>query len=473
MRDLADLTRRAGPGCLELLARIAVQLDAVLPRCADPGMALANLERFMAAVPRIELDARGAGGQPSHDRDPASGLQHQPVLERGLDPRSRAARLAARGPRAPGPIGLDRRALDDVGRAADENEQRLALRRFRQRESLRIGYNDIVRGFPLEVITQDLSDLADACVEAAVRLARARAEARFGVPMTARGSAARFVVLGLGKLGGQELNYSSDIDLVFLYDEDGQTTGPKVVSNAELFARMGSEIVRLLADHTALGMAYRVDMRLRPDGEQGALARSLDATLGYYVTRGRTWERQALIKCRPVAGDLALGQTFLEAIKPFVYRRYLGAAEIAEIKALKRRIEQRTVSAGTAEVEVKTGQGGIRDVEFVVQFLQFLHGGEYPDVRHATTLQAIARLEQVGCLSAEERHIMDDTYRFLRRVEHRLQILFDRQTHEMPRDLEALRTLALRMGYAPASRLGRAERARRRGSWPTTEARPS
>jgi [glutamine synthetase] adenylyltransferase / [glutamine synthetase]-adenylyl-L-tyrosine phosphorylase len=282
-------------------------------------------------------------------------------------------------------------------------------------------------------------------------VARSRAEARFGVPMSARGSAARFVVLGLGKLGGEELNYSSDIDLVFLYDDDGQTSGPKVVSNAEFFARMGSDLVRLLADHTALGIAYRVDMRLRPDGEQGALARPLDATLGYYVTRGRTWERQALIKCRPVAGDLTLGATFLEAIKPFVYRRYLGAAEISEIKALKRRIEQRTVTAGTAEVEVKTGTGGIRDVEFVVQFLQLLHGGEYPDVRHATTLQAITRLEQVGCLSAEERHIMDDTYRFLRQVEHRLQILFDRQTHEMPRDPEAVRTLALRMGYAPVS----------------------
>ncbi len=173
--------------------------------------------------------------------------------------------------------------------------------------------------------------------------------------------------------------------------------------------------------------------------------------MGYYVTRGRTWERQALIKCRPIAGDLALGRTFQEAITPFVYRRYLAAAEIAEIKALKRRIEQRTVSAGTAEVEVKTGRGGIRDVEFVVQFLQLLHGGEYPDVRGGNTLHAIAQLERVGCLSAEERYIMDDTYRFLRRVEHRLQIVFDRQTHEMPRDMESVRTLALRMGYAPAS----------------------
>ena len=149
---------------------------------------------------------------------------------------------------------------------------------------------------------------------------------------------------------------------------------------------MGGEVVRLLADHTALGVAYRVDMRLRPEGDQGPLARSLAATLGYYETSGRTWERQALIKCRPIAGDLDLGRTFLEAITPFVYRRYLSGAEIGEIKAMKRRIEQRTVSAGTAEVEVKTGHGGIRDVEFVVQFLQLLHGGQYPEVRHANTL---------------------------------------------------------------------------------------
>jgi glutamate-ammonia-ligase adenylyltransferase len=450
-RDLADLTVRAGPGSLELVARLAVQLDSVLPRCADAGMALSNLERFMAAVPRVDPALAHLADNPrateillqvfSTSQYFSEVLIRDPVLLDWLH----------RGPERPDRAELIAELWHALSGLDNEQEQRLAVRRFRQRQSLRIGYNDIVRGLPLEVITQDLSDLAEACVEGAVRLAWARAIARFGAPTTPKGSVARFVVLGLGKLGGQELNYSSDIDLMFLYDDDGQTRGPKAVSSAELFARMGSEIVRLLADHTTLGIAYRVDMRLRPDGEQGALARTLDATLGYYVTRGRTWERQALIKCRPVAGDLALGRTFREAIEPFIYRRYLGAAEIAEIKALKRRIEQRTVTAGTAEVEVKTGRGGIRDVEFVVQFLQLLHGGEYPEVRHGTTLQAMARLEQVGCLSAEERHIMDDAYRFLRRVEHRLQILFDRQTHEMPRDPEALRTLALRMGYPQAS----------------------
>jgi glutamate-ammonia-ligase adenylyltransferase len=446
-RDLADLAERAGNACLPLIARIAVQLDSVLPISADPTMALTNLERFVAAVPSVEATLRALAENPSTTEillEVFSTSQYfSEVLIRDpglLDwlPKSAERR--------------DRRALEaelwsSIVSLPDDESRTLAIRRFRRRESLRIGYNDIVRGSPLEIITEDISNLAEACIEAAVRLARTRAETRFGTPLTLRGSPARFVVLGLGKLGGEELNYSSDIDLIFLYDEDGQTTGLKVVSNAEFFARVGSEVVRILAEHTELGMAYRVDMRLRPDGEQGALASSLDATLGYYVTRGRTWERQALIKCRPVAGDLDLGQTFQEAITPFVYRRYLGAAEIAEIKALKRRIEQRTVSAGTEEIEVKTGKGGIRDVEFVVQFLQLLHGGEYPEVRIGNTLGAIAQLERVGCLNADERYLMDETYRFLRRLEHRLQIVFDRQTHEMPRDLEDLRTLALRMGY--------------------------
>ena len=448
-RSLRDLVRKA-PTALDSIARLAVQLNGVLPHCPDPTMALVNLERFLAASPlettlyklatnprttEILLQVVGSSQHYSEIliRDP--GLLDW--LRGGAERRDRSA--------------LVEDLWSMLEAAADEAEAAEALGRFRLRESLRIGYNDIVRGLPLEMTTSDLSDLADACVEASIRLARSRLEPRHGVPRSESGATARFVVLGLGKLGGRELNYSSDIDLIFLYDHEGMTSGPRVVSNAEYFARLGSEILKLLSRHSALGMVYRVDMRLRPDGEQGALARSLDATVGYYVTRGRTWERQALIKCRAIAGDLELGLVFRRAITPFIHRRYLGAAEIAEIKALKRKIEQRTVSEGTAEVEVKTGTGGIRDVEFVVQFLQLLHGGEYPEVREGNTLRAMALLEQVGCLTAEERHIMDDTYRFLRKLEHRLQIVLDRQTHQMPRDLEQVRTLALRMGYALAS----------------------
>ena len=414
-------------------------------------MALTNLERFVAASPTPEATLEALANNP-RSAEIAVQLFSTSQFFSELMIRDPALLDWLRG-------GADRRdrptLIDDLWAdleaAPSEDDRRLALRRFRLREILRTGYNDIVRDLPLELITLDLSHLADACVEVACRLARRNAEARHGRPLGPWGRPARFVVLALGKLGGEELNYSSDIDLIFLYDVEGQTDGPKPVSNAEFFARVGGEVVRSLSDHTSLGLAYRVDMRLRPEGDRGPLARSLPSTLGYYQNAGRTWERQALIKCRPIAGDLDLGRDFLEAITPFVYRRYLGASEIGEIKAMKRRIEQRTVSAGTAEVEVKTGRGGIRDVEFVVQFLQLLHGGEYPEVRHANTLVALSRLEGVGCLTTEERGIMVDTYRFLRRVEHRLQTMFDRQTHEMPRGKEEQRTLAIRLGYPPAS----------------------
>lgn len=447
-RDVLDLARRGRTETL--FKRLAFQLGALLPRCPDAGMALTNLDRFVAACPKPEAMLKQLAENLrtadilvqlfSTSQHFSEALIREPALLDWLQSAERRDRET-----------LIAELWAEVGGARDDETPRLALRRFRQREYLRIGYSDIVRGTPLELITTDLSHLADACVECAVRLARQRAEARYGVPSGEEGRPARFVVLALGKLGGEELNYSSDIDLIFLYDVEGETDGPRPVTNAEFFARMGAEVVRLLADHTALGVAYRVDMRLRPEGDQGALARALAATLGYYNTTGRTWERQALIKCRPIAGDLELGRTFLDAIAPFVYRRYLSAAEIGEIKAMKRRIEQRTVSAGADDVEVKTGRGGIRDVEFVVQFLQLLHGGPYQMVRHANTLLALARLEEVGCLTAEERRLLDNNYRFLRRVEHRLQTMFDLQTHEMPRDPEARRVLAVRMGYLPAS----------------------
>jgi glutamate-ammonia-ligase adenylyltransferase len=460
-RDLVDLEKRGSSHAT--FEKLAAQLKEFLPRCPDPGMALTNLDRFVAAheVPGLGLAT----------------LVDQPrtteILVQLFSTSQHFSELLIRDPAAlewlrHGAERRDRAALIDdlwgeLSPLESEESERLALRRFRQREMLRVGYHDIVREIPLEDVGLDLSHLADACAEGAYRLALRRAEARHGSPIGLDGRPARLVILALGKLGGAELNYSSDIDLIFVYDAEGQTTGPRrLLSNAEFFARVGSDVVRLLSDHTALGVAYRVDMRLRPEGSQGALARSLAATLGYYDTSGRTWERQALIKCRPIAGDLELGHAFLEAITPFVYRRYLSAAEIAEIKAMKRRMEQRTVTAGTAEVEVKTGHGGIRDVEFVVQFLQLLHGGAHSEVRHSSTLQALVRLEQVGCLTAEERSIMEDTYRFLRKLEHRLQTMFDLQTHQIPRGAEEQRVLAIRMGYLPASpwedRVGPAQR---------------
>ncbi len=448
-RDLRDLAGRGLPA--PAFERIAGRLGALLPGCSDPGMALTNLDRFVAGA----ADPQAIGALLARDgRATEILIQLFSTSQHFSDLLIREPELLAWLRSKPG--RRDRDALveelwGDLQSPGDEGGRREVLRRFRRREMLRIGFADIVRDAPLEVTVADLSHLAEACVEGAYRVARAAAVGRHGEPGGEGGRASRFVVLALGKLGGEELNYSSDIDLIFLYDVEGQTDGPRPLSNAEFYARMGGEVVRLLADHTALGMAYRVDMRLRPEGAEGPLARSMAATLGYYETSGRTWERQALIKCRPIAGDLELGRRFLAATEPFVYRRYLAGAEIGEIKAMKRRIEQRTVAAGTADLEVKTGRGGIRDVEFVVQFLQLLHGGAYPQVRHPNTLAAIARLEAVGCLAADERAIAEETYRFLRRVEHRLQTMFDQQTHQMPTDPEALRSLAVRMGFHPQS----------------------
>ncbi len=190
----------------------------------------------------------------------------------------------------------------------------------------------------------------------------------------------------MGKLGGVELNYSSDIDLIFLYDGDGKTDGPRPITNAEFFDRLARELVRLLTETTDLGAAYRVDLRLRPEGQRGPMVVSVPAALSYYDIRGRTWERQAYIKARPAAGDLDLGREFLEQLRPWIYRRYLSRADISGIKALKRRIEQQTQREGADDRDVKTGHGGIRDVEFVIQFLQLLNGGDLPaaaDRQHA------------------------------------------------------------------------------------------
>src|SRR5947209_14045058 len=223
---------------------------------------------------------------------------------------------------------------------------------------------------------------------------------------------------------------------MFIYDEDGATRGQRTgsIDNADFYARVVSEVVRLLSAHTDRGQAYRVDLRLRPEGQRGPLARSLANTLSYYDTRGRTWERQALIKLRPVAGDLDLGREFLAAIEPFVYRKYFSFAEINEVKALKRQMEARAGQESASEVpsDVKTGRGGIRDIEYAVQFLQLLNGGDLPAVRQRNTLLALEALEIAGCLTPQETFILSDAYRFLRKTEHRLQLLFDLHTHKLP-----------------------------------------
>jgi glutamate-ammonia-ligase adenylyltransferase len=331
-----------------------------------------------------------------------------------------------------------------------------AIRRFKQTEILRVGYRDIIRDVSLEVVTGEISCLADACVATALDLAIRAMTERHGRPRRPDGGEGQYTVLAMGKLGGQELNYSSDIDLVFIYDEDGTTDERRTLTNEEFWGRVARELLRILTQHTDRGAAYRVDLRLRPEGERGPIVRSLASTIAYYDTIGRTWERQALIKMRPIAGSVELGEQFLNQIRPFVYRRYLTFAEINEIKALKRRIEAKShgesKGSGTSEdlLDVKLGHGGIRDVEFVVQFLQLLNGAGLPELQEPNTLKALTALERAGSLTAQELILLEGNYRFLRKVEHRLQTMFDLQTHSVPQGEEELEKLARRLGYEPA-----------------------
>jgi glutamate-ammonia-ligase adenylyltransferase len=436
------------------LAELSHPLGRILPRCPDPDMALNNFERFLE-------NPAGAEQLPALLEGRARVLE---ILLQLFSTSQFFSDLLSANPdyldmlriplrSSPSRAELRAQLQGEVDAAFEDSAVLRVFRRFRQKQILRIGTNDIIRDRPLEEITRDISRVADTALEVALVAALRHIQARFGEPFTNANQPARCVILAFGKLGGKELNYSSDIDLMFLYDEEGHTHGKRITSigNDDFFARVTTEVVRLLSAHTDRGQAYRVDLRLRPEGHRGPLARSLASTLSYYDTLGRTWERQALIKVRPVAGDIRLGEEFIKAIEPFVYRKYLSFAEINEIKALKRRIEHRTRRAGANETEVKTGHGGIRDIEFAIQFLQLLNGGDLPELRQPNTLKAMQALERAGCLTDQEYRALDDSYRFLRKTEHRLQLMFDLQTHCLPQGQDELRKLALRMGYAQES----------------------
>src|SRR6478736_2959279 len=446
----ANFQRIANYGVtLDLLTQISEQFSVAAPSLADPDMAINNLERFIAAsrnpMATAALFERDPDALPSllqifttsqylSDLLVADKEAYDLLRMTEGNPVSRSA--------------LVEELLNEVRALGNYAEVLASLRRYKRRETLRIAYGDIVRNQPVETVVRQISYLADAIVEAAIDYARRHLEPTYGIPLRSDGERSRFVVLGLGKLGGGELNYSSDIDLIFLCEQDGQTDARRTVSNQEYFERLAKEIIRLLAEPTDLGVAYRVDLRLRPEGSRAPLCMSFDSTLPYYDGKGRTWERQAFVKARPIAGDLEIGKHLLARLEPWIYRKYLSLADITGIKSLKRRIEHRTESEGGDLRNVKTGHGGIRDIEFVIQFLQLLNGGALPEVRSGNTLDAITRLERAGSLTPDERTKLEDNYNMLRKLEHRLQIMFDLKTHVLPASRQEMARLAVRMGYS-------------------------
>src|SRR6184192_269064 len=261
---------------------------------------------------------------------------------------------------------------------------------------------------------------------------------------------AEFAILALGKLGGGELNHSSDVDLLFLYSEEGQLTPH--ISYHEFFNRLGKRILETFSTPHPAGSLFRVDLRLRPEGSAGPLARSLESMENYYAGFGETWERLALIKARGIGGSRELAYEFLRQHQPFIYPSSPTPDLLDEIANIKRRIERDVVGHDELERDVKLGRGGIREIEFVVQALQLIHGAHHAFLQEASTLKALRGLRQLDLLPRDEVLTLDKAYRFLRRVEHRLQIEAEQQTHTVPREPEALRRLALSLRFSSGER---------------------
>ena len=320
-----------------------------------------------------------------------------------------------------------------------------ALRRWRRREMVRIAWRALAGWAEVEETLTDLSDFADAAIRVAVEHARQALTARYGEPRSAAAVAQPLVVVAMGKLGGRELNFSSDVDLVLLFPEHGETDGPRPVANEEFFTRLGQGLIRLLETATQDGFALRVDMRLRPFGDSGPLVTSFAALEDYLPLHGRDWERYAYVKARPVTAPERYGEVRAAALGPFVYRRYLdyGVFEsLREMKALIGREVERRELAG----HVKLGPGGIREIEFIAQAFQLIRGGRDRRLQTTSLLQALAMLGELQLLPPAAVAELRAAYLYLRRLENSLQMLADSQVHQLPADELSRERIALAMG---------------------------
>ena len=340
-----------------------------------------------------------------------------------------------------------------------------ALRITRQVVVERLAVRDVEQHAPLSDVTNGMSDLAQVAIDCALRQAQQELDAIYGIPCCADGSRCAFWVVGMGKLGGHELNVSSDIDLIYVYEEDGVTTGVDAEhqftqrSHHEYFSYLAKKLYVLIGKVSEHGFVFRIDLALRPNGESGPLAVSLPMLQTYFQIQGREWERFAWMKGRIVAssGDpLKEKESKLrELVQPFVFRRYLDFNLLESLRQMHQKICQQAVrrAAGRPgwENNVKLSRGGIREIEFIVQLFQVIRGGQYPEIRSRSTLQALERLRKAGLLSKEKAEKLQQAYTFLRHVEHRIQYLDDQQTHVLPKNDDDLRWIANSMDLSEAS----------------------
>jgi len=319
-----------------------------------------------------------------------------------------------------------------------------ALRRLKQQAYVHIATRDLAGGAPLAEVTEAMTLVAEIAVETASHVLHESLAARYGEPRNAAGCAQRLIVVGMGKLGGRELNVSSDIDLIFVYPEDGDTDGERSISNFEFFTRLGKQLIAAISEVTNDGQVFRVDMRLRPNGESGPLVCSFDMLENYFVTQGREWERYAWIKARPLTGER---HEELEAIRrPFVFRKYLDFGTINAMRDLHAQIRREVAKKDMAD-NVKLGPGGIREIEFIAQVFQLIRGGRDRSLQIKPTLQVLKLLVEKSQLSQDTEVELATAYDFLRRLEHRLQYLDDAQTHNLPSKAEDRELVAQAMGF--------------------------
>jgi glutamate-ammonia-ligase adenylyltransferase len=461
------------------LAEILPALLESIERTADPDLALNQWERWLASgisksavleylrnAPRmLDLVCTIFGNSNSL----AFTLIHDPLILYWLAEQNVLSTAPTRS-------GMER-AIRQSLRAVTAAELKLdALRRFRRREMLRIGVRDLLRLADVVETTASLSDLASVLIDAACRIVDADLRSQYGVPMhrnrQGKWVETGFTVIGMGKLGGHELNYSSDVDVLYVCEShEGETrpTAPRRVktkgraqrgvSNEEYFEILARELTRALTEQTHEGFLYRVDLRLRAEGSVGQLTRSLDEYAKYYRTRGQVWERLALLKAWPIAGSQEVGRSFIKLVRPFVLAPSSnrpdvgqGFAIVEEVRSVKERIDVKMAERGQEHRNVKLGGGGIREIEFYVQTIQVLAGHRLPGILDRGTIGSLAKLQKAGILPRTQQAELTSAYRFLRDVEHKLQMVHDMQTHALPDRQDKLERCAIRMGYKGASR---------------------
>jgi glutamate-ammonia-ligase adenylyltransferase len=476
----ANLQSMAGdPRQRHQLADILPALLESIGRTADPDLALNQWERWLASGVSRSAVLEYLGTAPrmvdlvctifGNSNSLARTLVHDPLLLYWLAQQNVLST-------APTRVGMERTVRQSLETVTSTELKLDALRRFRRREMLRIGVRDLLRLADVVETTASLSDLASILIDAAYRIVDGGLRTQFGVPMhrnrQGRWVETGFTVIGMGKLGGHELNYSSDVDVLYVCEShEGETRrvvsgrrkakGPVQgsLSNEEYFEILARELTKALTEQTHEGYLYRVDLRLRAEGSVGQLTRSLDEYDTYYRTRGQAWERLALLKAWPIAGSPEVGKSFIKLVRPFVLapsskRRAVeqGLAIVEEVRSVKERIDAKMAERGQEQRNVKLGGGGIREIEFLVQTIQVLAGHRLPGILDRGTIGSLARLHSVDILSLKQQTALTRAYQFLRDVEHKLQMVHDMQTHALPDRQDKLERCAIRMGYTGASR---------------------